>query len=99
MTAVPETCGACEHYVAAGDVCTHPAHPRPVHGPLTIYTTDPPPFLCPLRRAAEIAQAEERGARWAIRYMDRHDPPDDIDDDETIAATVCAEARAKENTR
>jgi hypothetical protein len=41
---------------------------------------------------AQVARmAEERGALWALCYMDAHDPPEG--DDATIAAEVCRQAR------
>ena len=76
MTALPATCGACEHYAptrvapvrANQGWCGHPfardgaqSLLRVMRYQADLETPAPPPALCPLRRAEEIRAAREAG--------------------------------------
>lgn len=98
---IPASCGVCEHssHGETGPAyCYHPDKPLlTLHVPRVAKVA--PPRICPIRRAAEIREAEERGARWMREAVDADYHwhacgPDPLPLPDPVG--VCAARRAKE---
>lgn len=107
MSALPETCGACEHAkytIYRHDrpnerVCTN--KDSPVWN-LDVRADGTPPLVCPLRRAEELRREREagqtEGAEWMLARaiaIARSGDAGNVGNAlcEQSPATVCAEAR------
>lgn len=109
MSAIPSTCGDCEHRHA--DMCFHPfeearldegptrearrADPGIVEHPLLVKRRQAPPRLCPLRRAEELRAEREAGQVEGATWMQEEARTAACPVRALIPAAVCARARAK----